>query len=33
MLYHGEYRMCVVHGESVVRNGVNKNNIFIFEIG
>ncbi|EIN14792.1 Hypothetical protein MAGb_3990 [Mycoplasmopsis agalactiae 14628] len=31
--YHGEYRMCVAHGESAVRNGVNKNNIFIPEIG
>ncbi|WP_338822596.1 ribonuclease J [Mycoplasmopsis felifaucium] len=33
MPYHGEYRMCMVHGESAVRNGVDPKNIFIPENG
>ncbi|WP_027120832.1 ribonuclease J [Mycoplasmopsis lipofaciens] len=31
--YHGEYRMCVVHGDSAVRNGVKPENVIIPEIG
>ncbi|EGV00227.1 hypothetical protein MCSF7_02176 [Mycoplasmopsis columbina SF7] len=31
--YHGEYRMCMVHGESAVRNGVKAENIIIPELG
>ncbi|VEU77995.1 ribonuclease J [Mycoplasmopsis columbinasalis] len=31
--YHGEYRMCMVHGQSAVRNGVNPKNIIIPELG
>ncbi|MBZ4203345.1 ribonuclease J [Mycoplasma tauri] len=31
--YHGEYRMCMTHGESAVRNGVDPKNIYIPENG
>ncbi|UUM19137.1 ribonuclease J [Mycoplasma sp. 1018B] len=31
--YHGEYRMCVVHAQSAIKNGVKKNNIIIPELG
>lgn len=31
--YHGEYRMCIVHGQSAVENGVNAKNIIIPRAG
>ena len=31
--YHGEFRMCVVHGQTAIRSGVNPNNIFIASHG
>ncbi|TQC51285.1 ribonuclease J [Mycoplasmopsis mucosicanis] len=31
--YHGEYRMCIVHAQSAMRNGVDPKNIFVPEKG
>ncbi|UWV94119.1 hypothetical protein NW062_02445 [Mycoplasmopsis cynos] len=31
--YHGEYRMCVAHGNTAIENGVNPKNILIIKKG